>query len=605
MSSVKSRDTSIGNEPIDTIIQECPKARIDLYYEYWNKVGVPGAKYHVYSVDSDCKPDGFYDKKGTLNGQGRARLTDIPELKQVCYYFEKDPKKYTQLPQIPLSKEEKDTKAKSLLDAAGSWIWGTVQGDFNKDPSVSQIVVNAMLGLIPLVDQVLDVRDIAAGSKDLIDFYSSSETEQDKNEDVLGLSYETYLWVNLFIIALGCFPVLGSAAKGVLKCMIMWMKRYGKAAGELSPQELRHIWEMLVATLNNLGVGNAQQKLNDLLTEFPKYMNDASAKLADALNALRKYVSAIRDAAAKISFGGSEQIVKSADGIIDALGNMLKKLEDMKEVVNEFFAKTLKVFIPQSHRSEKITEAAETLSRTQRVFDPDLISRIAKAQGVSDATVLRLMEIADKDGVIIIMRKTNEQALELLSARPPTHLPKPESVKAKTINDLDKEFLGAKGQKGEAALFRPDRPSQDILDSNEKLRERYEQRMQEYYDHFDETGLAPPKHYDKDGKLKPEEEAFTIDENGVVRNKDGLAYTGDNDIYSIKKADGTTFNEGDKKAVQAKLEQDPINAQHGAHVDWEPATEKDKKIKQDIDDKEAKLFVYSPKKPPVEKSSKE
>lgn len=609
MSTVKSRDTSTGNEPIDAIIQACPKARIDLYYEYWNKVGVPGAKYHVYSVDSDCKPDGFYDKKGTLNGQGRARLTDIPELKQVCYYFEKDPRKYTELPQVELSEEEKDTKAKSLLDAAGSWIWGTVQGDFNKDPSVSQIVVNVILGLIPLVDQVLDVRDIAAGSKDLIDFYSSSETEQDKNEDVLGLSYETYLWVNLFIIALGCIPVLGSAAKGVLKCMIMWMKRYGKAAAELSPQELRHIWEMLVATLNNLGVGNAHKRLEELLTEFPNYMDEASAILAKALDALSSYISAIRDAAAKISFGGSEQIVKRADEIVDAIGTMLEKLKGQKYTVNSFFKKTLNILLPESHKFEDIGGGAGRLSRTQRVFDPDFISRIAKAQGVSDETVLALMEIADYHGVIIKMCPTNKEAKKLLKKG--KHLPKPESIKAKTINKLDK-LLGAKGKEGEAALFYPKpKPSQKQFDANPGLEERYNQRMEEFGNHLGADGKV---------RASNDDASLKVDKNGVIRNTDGKAYTGDNDIYSIEKADGTKITDEEKLWVQKDLEDDPVNAQHGAHADWKPAPDngKDNGIKQKIDYKhkapspsdpegtqKEKLVVYSKDKPPAEKYSNE
>jgi|GEM_PF-6387111 len=596
MSGNKGRDTSSGNEPVSSAIQSCPKPRLELFYSYCDGTGVPNAKYHVYSVDSNNNPDGLYEKKGTLNGQGRARLTDIPDVKQVCYYFEKDPKRYAEFPKIELTTEEKKTKAESLLDAAGAWVWGTLQGDFNKDPSVSQIAVNAIAGLIPLVDQGLDIRDIAAGSKDLIDFYSKSKTEQDKHENVLGLSYETYLWVNLFIIALGCFPVLGSAAKGVLKCMIMWMKRFGKTTGELSPQQLRHIWEMLIATLNNLGVGNAHNKLKDLLTEFPSYMDKASAKLAGALKAFADYVTAIRNVAKKISFGGSEEIIKKADETIEAIGVMLKKLEEQKKLVNAFFDKTLKKFIPHAHSFENLGGGAETLARTQRIFDPDWISEIAKAQGVSKGTVLALMEIADKHGVIIKMRPTNPAAQELLAKG--KHLPKPESIKAKTINDLD-IMLGAKGQKGEAALFWPTKPSQHEFDTNPGLEARYKERMEECGNHLDVNGDIRPS----------EDDAFFVDRNGVVRNMDGKAFAGDNDIYEIKKADGKEpFSKEDKALVQADLEKDPVNAQHPAHTDWEPKDEKDKDIKKKIDkehENDEKLVVYSPNSPPTQKISKE
>ncbi len=40
-----------------------------------------------------------------------------------------------------------------------------IQGDFNEDPTVVQIITNAVITAIPVVDQVGDVRNIAAGVK--------------------------------------------------------------------------------------------------------------------------------------------------------------------------------------------------------------------------------------------------------------------------------------------------------------------------------------------------------------------------------------------------------------------------------------------------------
>jgi hypothetical protein len=42
------------------------------------------------------------------------------------------------------------------------WVWGVLQGDFNEDPSISQIVVRTLITLIPGVDQIADIQDLVA-----------------------------------------------------------------------------------------------------------------------------------------------------------------------------------------------------------------------------------------------------------------------------------------------------------------------------------------------------------------------------------------------------------------------------------------------------------
>ena len=43
-----------------------------------------------------------------------------------------------------------------------NYIWGTVIGDWNNNSDFTQDIVNIGAGLIPIVDRVLDVRDLAA-----------------------------------------------------------------------------------------------------------------------------------------------------------------------------------------------------------------------------------------------------------------------------------------------------------------------------------------------------------------------------------------------------------------------------------------------------------
>jgi hypothetical protein len=44
----------------------------------------------------------------------------------------------------------------------GEWIWGALQGDFNPDRTNGQIGFDMGVSLVPLVDTILDLRDLVA-----------------------------------------------------------------------------------------------------------------------------------------------------------------------------------------------------------------------------------------------------------------------------------------------------------------------------------------------------------------------------------------------------------------------------------------------------------
>ena len=90
------------------------------------------------------------------------------------------------------------------------WFWEAIQGDFNDNRSTKQIVLDAAISMIPLVDQVCDVRDLIANCKKL-------------REDVS----DTWAWVALVLTLIGLFPFLGSAVKGVLKVFFTFVRRAG------------------------------------------------------------------------------------------------------------------------------------------------------------------------------------------------------------------------------------------------------------------------------------------------------------------------------------------------------------------------------------------
>ena len=86
-----------------------------------------------------------------------------------------------------------------------SWTGDVLAGDFNEDMSTGQIITNAVVTAVPVVDQVADARDLVANGKLLI---------WDKRYNEIGV------WVGVFACLIGLVPSLGSLAKGVIK--IIW-----------------------------------------------------------------------------------------------------------------------------------------------------------------------------------------------------------------------------------------------------------------------------------------------------------------------------------------------------------------------------------------------
>ncbi|NSY33033.1 hypothetical protein DS891_05375, partial [Pseudoalteromonas sp. JC28] len=68
-------------------------------------------------------------------------------------------------------------EANGIATQAGDWLWGTLQGDFNQNPSTSQIVVGTLISMIPIIDQVMDLRDITANVMLLTDDDEANDTD--------------------------------------------------------------------------------------------------------------------------------------------------------------------------------------------------------------------------------------------------------------------------------------------------------------------------------------------------------------------------------------------------------------------------------------------
>jgi hypothetical protein len=102
------------------------------------------------------------------------------------------------------------SKAKEPSTNPFVWFWEAIEGDFNDDRSTAQILIDSAISMIPLVDQLCDLRDLIANVKKL------SRDASDK-----------WNWIALALTLIGLFPTLGSLVKGVLKIFFAFIGRKG------------------------------------------------------------------------------------------------------------------------------------------------------------------------------------------------------------------------------------------------------------------------------------------------------------------------------------------------------------------------------------------
>jgi hypothetical protein len=128
-----------------------------------------------------------------------------------------------------------------VLDSI-DWVWGTLKGNFNEKQTVSQIIVDAIIGMIPVVGDVTAVRDIIAVVIGLC-------TDEKKRED-------KFQWIALTLLLFALIPVVGGAIKGIGKLLIKNVDNVAKIAD-------------LVHALNRIGVGDAVKFVKELdLTKY-------------------------------------------------------------------------------------------------------------------------------------------------------------------------------------------------------------------------------------------------------------------------------------------------------------------------------------------------
>ena len=209
----------------------------------------------------------------------------------------------------------------------GAWVWEAVQGDFNENRTAAQVAFDTVISMIPLVDQVCDVRDLIANCKHI---------QKDPSNH--------WAKVAIGLTLIGLFPSLGSLIKGVLKIFFLYVRRYGldhvaKALNDamhaviiyLRKPQVQKLARKLVPRGQRLFAYLAQEvrKARDLLS--PKELLDAFSRGIATARDLRKYAigskaGAFADSAIDLLLS----VRKDADKFVGELVKPLRQvLEDI------------------------------------------------------------------------------------------------------------------------------------------------------------------------------------------------------------------------------------------------------------------------------------
>lgn len=177
--------------------------------------------------------------------------------------------------------------ARWALDAS-DWLWGTVQGAFNEKQSTSQIVVDAVVGMIPLVGDATAARDLIAVS-------TRMANDPKKREEVTE-------WMLLVVLVCALIPILGGILKGVGRLVI-------KAIKEVADN--RAALKEIVEFLNRMGHGDAVKWAKAM--SFAKYQSQIERSFNALMDKLIEVFTTFKD---KLGWFTSVSMKASIDGWI-------------------------------------------------------------------------------------------------------------------------------------------------------------------------------------------------------------------------------------------------------------------------------------------------
>jgi len=190
------------------------------------------------------------------------------------------------------------------------------------------------------------------------------------------------------------------------------------------------------------------------------------------------------------------------------------------------------------------------------------------------------IRIAKKNGAVLDVRPTNPEAPRLLAEG--SAVPKPEAIKAKSINGIDTEYLGFRNEDAGLVGYKemvPKEAFEKILEGvpenmKQKVRDRYNQRADEYKNLRENMADLARRPTERNMDHHGYDQVVTVDEHGVLRTTTAegkaVGITGDHDLFMIR--DSVTGEQitGERyNKIVAELKDAGIGVLHGAHMNWD------------------------------------
>lgn len=319
------------------------------------------------------------------------------------------------------------------------WLWEAVQGDFNDDRSIGQIAFDAAISVIPVVDQICDVRDIIANCRAI--------ATSDEKEDT------TWKWVALTLTLIGLFPSLGSVVKGVLKIFFVFVRRYGL------DKLLKAVDDAMTWVITYLRKPEVQKLLRQ------QKVDEVFKWLADAVRRVKAMTT-------------TSNLLQAFDRGISIMKRLLGKVTDLPLI-----GKRARATIEMVEKIRKLADVqiGKALAPVQKILDAVIrrleMESLVQRSGILDARNVHFRGVLPEARAVTLMKQTEPppawlskgKAVEWAEAQPNIWRPKVDAkLKAGYPSLTDgniKSFhrLEAVEIKGPARLYRVVSPTNGAM----------------------------------------------------------------------------------------------------------------------------------------------
>lgn len=244
---------------------------------------------------------------------------------------------------------------KALSAETGQWLWGTVQGAFNEKASFSQIMVDAVIGMIPLVGDATAARDLIAVTIGLVDDPRKRESTSE--------------WVLLVVLLFALIPVFGGVIKGAGRIVIKVAKEADVLSGAARAAHLQEGAREIIAFLNRIGSKNAEKwflalRISDYQSRLLSHFNQLLETISGVLVGIRRKAGAWMPASLSRRIGALIHGVqtlqeKGAQKIPDAVKELDQRLREIQAYVRSGGETTSRVALHEVAVGERAVTRAD------------------------------------------------------------------------------------------------------------------------------------------------------------------------------------------------------------------------------------------------------